>query len=236
MAAAIVQRFPRRQDGVITHKTWEVDLAAAAKLNALRGRAAERLQTEASEMATHFGRWLLTVSRRGERLRCGQCGGMWVFDRGVRCVACDAVAQKLGRDARLAWFGLLPPIAFDSLTAVAPAILSKPPAEHLVGENAELGHFLLVPLCVEYPADFPESPVGVHYLPGFFTIKGVPAPRVSHEIHLLNDRMMCLFTQSQWQPSLTCREVLQQRAYAHVIKLLNYANGKRDAFGIVTRR
>ena len=51
---------------------------------------------------------------------------------------------------------------------------------------------------------------------------------------MLGDGTMCLFAAGQWRRSMTCREVLQQRAYPHVIKLLNYADGKRDAFAIVS--
>ena len=72
------------------------------------------------------------------------------------------------------------------------------------------------------------------YLPEFFQIRGIPSPTPSHEYHMFDKGQMCLFAAGQWRAETTCREVLQQRAYAHVIKLLNYANGKRDAFGIVS--
>jgi hypothetical protein len=45
---------------------------------------------------------------------------------------------------------------------------------------------------------------------------------------------MCLFAAGQWSPEMTCREVLQQRAYAHLVKMLRYANGKADAFAVVS--
>ncbi len=236
MSAAILQRFPRRNGDAIEHVSWELDLAAARKLNRLGTKRSQRLVAEAEEMAAHFSRWLLTVSARGERIRCAACGGMLVFDRGLRCVACGRTRppSKLPRGARLTWFGLMPPIGIDGLAELKPAILRKPPAEHLVGERPDLGHFLLVPLCAAYPADFPSSPVEVHYQAGIFEIPGMPAPTMSHATHLLNDRIMCLFTASQWRSEMTCREVLQQRTYAHVIKLLNYGNGKREAFGIVS--
>jgi hypothetical protein len=62
----------------------------------------------------------------------------------------------------------------------------------------------------------------------------MPRDAASHEVHLYGSGCMCLFAPGEWRPEMSCREVLQQRAYAHVIKLLNYGNGKRDAFTLVS--
>jgi hypothetical protein len=51
---------------------------------------------------------------------------------------------------------------------------------------------------------------------------------------MFSDGFMCLFAAGEWRTTMSCRELLQQRAYAHAIKLLNYANGKREAFAIVS--
>jgi hypothetical protein len=186
-------------------------------------------------MGRHFPRWLLTLAVGRERLLCRRCAGAIVFDRGPRCVACDQAAAEIPASARLAWFGLLPPVGIDSLERVAPALRARPPRWHAVGEQPGIGGYLLVPLVASYPHGFPEEPVRVAYLPGFFSIPGVPPEGASHETHMLGGGFMCLYAPGEWSPELSCREVLQQRAYAHVIKLLNYANGKHGAFAIVTR-
>ena len=74
------------------------------------------------------------------------------------------------------------------------------------------------------------------YLPEFRDIPGVPRAEYSHAFHMIGQGRMCLFAGGEWHDRMTAREVLQQRAYAHVIKFLNYANGKTDAFAIERAR
>jgi len=88
--------------------------------------------------------------------------------------------------------------------------------------------------CMAEFGAFPEQPLRVAYLPGFFSIPGVPEDAPSHVVHLLGNGVMCLYAPGEWRPELTCREVLQQRAYPHAIKLLNFAAGRRRAFAIVS--
>ncbi len=232
MDAPLTQQFPRRDGERIVHRTWTVDLAAAGKLLG-RGADAARLLREAREMAQHFPRWVLTIALGRDRALCRRCGGLLVFDRGLRCVECGA-AMAAPRGALLAWFGVLPPVGLDGLGALAERIAARPPPFHIVGERAPIGRYLLVPLLAHYPAAFPERELRVAYLPGFFSIPGVPADAPNHQVHLLGSGVMCLFAPGEWQPALSCREVLQQRAYAHAIKLLNFAAGRKRAFAIVS--
>ncbi len=227
------QVFPRREGDRLVHHRWEVDLETAGRvLHA--GDGGTRLRREAAEMAEHFPRWLLTVSLGRDRVLCG-CGGMLVFDRGLRCVICDrrASLSTLGA-AQLAWFGLLPPVGLGGLPSLRDRLVARTPRLHVVGEQPSTGTYLLVPLVAVYLGCYPESPPRVAYLPGFFEIRGMPREAPSHEVHLLGGGFMCLFAGGEWRRAMTCREVLQQRAYAHVIKLLNWAAGKRNAFAIVS--
>src|SRR5262245_10338953 len=98
------QMFPLK-DGM---KRWSIDVDAASRL----GVSAPRLTAEAGEMAKAFPRWLLTVADGAKLQHCERCAGLVIFDRGLRCVVCDAVQKPAGR---LAWFGLLPPIGIDGL-------------------------------------------------------------------------------------------------------------------------
>jgi hypothetical protein len=236
------QVFPRREGDRIEHRSWRADLATALRYFPQGRRRELRLQAEAEEMARHFPRWLLTVTRGRERVLCTsgvgrtgatKCGGMLVFDRGLRCVACERKVSSVS-GASLAWFGLLPPVGIDGLHRLRDQLATRPPPLHRVGRDPRTGTYLLVPLVALYPADFPEVAVRVAYLPGFFQIPGVPGEGPSHQVHLLGGGFMCLFAGGEWQRRMTCREVLQQRAYAHVIKLLNFADGKRAAFAIVS--
>ena len=231
-AGALTQQFPLRDGARIVHRTWTVDLAAAAKLLG-RGADAARLRREAEGMAEHFPRWVLTLVHGRDRALCRRCGGLLVFDRGLRCVQCTDPAAT-PRSALLAWFGVLPPVGLDGLGTLADRITSRPPPFHVVGERAPIGRYLLVPLLATYPTAFPEQQLRVAYLPGFFSIPGVPEDAPSHQVHLLGNGVMCLFAPGEWSAALTCREVLQQRAYAHAIKLLNFAAGRKRAFAIVS--
>lgn len=232
----LTQRFPRQEGDGISHQQWEVDLAAAHRVGRWSGRTPHRLTREVTEMAEHFPRWILTVGAGRQRVTCSACGGMLVFDRGLRCVACQRPykPRKLPAQTSLAWFGLLPPVGIDGLTRLRQGLIAAPPAQHLVGRRDGIGHYLLVPLLAYCARGFPASPVRVVYLPAFFKIRGMPADKPAHGYHMLGDGTMCLFAEGQWRRNMTCREVLQQRAYPHVIKLLNYADGKRDAFAIVS--
>jgi hypothetical protein len=226
----IEQVVPLKHGAGIAHKRWHVDLEAAARFC---GVTAVRMAREASEMAAHFPRWLLALTRDGQPIRCRACDGLFVFDRGVRCVQCDSTSVP--RHARGGWFGVVPPVGIDGLAKLRPALLAKPPQRHVVGHREGLGNFLLVPLVVTYPAEYPAYPPNVFYLPSFRDIPGVPSDEYSHELHMIGVGRMCLYATGEWTDALTCRDVLQQRAYPHVIKFLNYANGKRDAFAIVSK-
>lgn len=237
MACPIPQSLPRRAAGRVEHVQWNLDVEAASSLLCRPGMDAARLRQEAEEMARHFPRWILTVCRGLQLLTCPSCAGMLVFDRGVRCAACgrELARSRIPRDVRLGWFGLMPPIGIDSLPKVRDALVAKAPARHVVGTSPATGRYLLVPLLAIYPEAFPVDWPRVAYFPEIFSIKGMPPRGSSHICHLLPDDVMCLFAPGQWRPETTCREVLQQRAYAHVVKLLNFANGKSGAFAIVTR-
>jgi hypothetical protein len=120
------------------------------------------------------------------------------------------------------------------LTKIRCKLISHPPEQHVVGQRPDIGHYLLVPTLAIYPAEYPSYPVRIAYLPGFSKIPGIPREGPSHTYHMLGNGFMCLFAAGEWKRDMTCCSVLQQRAYAHVIKFLNYGNGKHDAFAIVT--
>jgi len=228
---AVQQQFPYRENNEVKHRRWSVDVKAAASL---AGINAERFSVELADMAVHFPRWILTVSQHHALVRCQKCDGMVIFDRGARCVACDVKASRLPGAARPAWFGVMPPIGIDGLARIKDGLLARPPKGHVVGHREGLGNYLLVPLVVTYPPQFPLSPVEVFYLPEFRTIPGMPQEEVSHAFHMVGHGKMCLFAAGEWIPEMGARTTLQQRAYAHVVKFLNYANGKRNAFAVVS--
>ena len=237
MSTSVVQTLPKRVGGEVQHVQWLLDLDAAAAVAPWRNAKANRLAKEAAQMAQHFPRWLLTVARGQVLLACPSCEGMLVFDRGLRCSLCarELALSRMPKDARLAWFGLMPPIGIDSLPKLCGRLSKRAPPRHVVGQSASTGRYLLVPLLAVYPESFPTDYPRVGYFPELFSVPGMPARGPSHSAHMLTDFVMCLFASGQWHPDMTCREVLQQRAYAHVVKLLNYADGNTASFAKVTR-
>jgi len=139
----IEQQFPVKQGATVVHKRWPVDLVAAARA---AGITVDRLTREANDMAQHFPRWLLVLVRDGQPVAC-KCDGLYVFDRGARCVLCDKPPKDM-KLLRAGWFGVLPPIGLDGLAKIKDAIVAKPPKRHVVGTREPLGTFLLVPLVV----------------------------------------------------------------------------------------
>jgi hypothetical protein len=236
MADELRQSFPLKEDGRIVHRRWIVDLASAQRIAKWSVRGQKRIHQEVEEMGAHFPRWILTACIGRNRLTCASCGGMLVFDRGLRCVACgrSIAPTRVPKKAELAWFGLLPPVGIDGLNKLKRQLIARPPDGHLVGRREGIGHFLLVPLLAVCPPGFPKIEVRVTYLPSLFKVRGMPRDTTSHAYHMLGGGVMCLFAGREWRRQTTCREVLQQRAYAHVIKLLNYGNGKRNSFAVVS--
>ena len=237
MATSIVQTLPKRTAAGVEHLQWLLDLDAAATFAWWRNARPDRLEREAVEMACHFPRWLLTAARGQQLLPCPACGGMLVFDRGVRCAQCarELARSKIPGGTKLAWFGLMPPMGIDSLRRLRDHLVQEAPARHVVGHTPAIGSYLLVPLLAVYPDTFPADSPRVSYFPEFFSIPGMPGRGPAHAHHMLSDDVMCLFAAGQWSPETTCREVLQQRAYAHVVKLLNYADGNTRSFAKVSR-
>jgi hypothetical protein len=231
-AAAIEHAVPIKRGDAVTHRRWVVDLEAAARL---AGVGLDRLSREAREMAEHFPRWVLAVVREGQPGACRACDGLLVFDAGIRCASCGKTVREPPRGSRAGWFGVMPPVGIDGLARIKDGLVARPPRRHVVGHRAGLGHYMLVPLVVTYPVGYPAHPPDVFYLPEFRDIPGVPRAEFSHDFHMIGQGRMCLFAVGEWHDRMTAREVLQQRAYAHVIKFLNYANGKTDAFAIVSR-
>lgn len=229
MDSVVTQQLPYKVDEHVVHRRWTVDLNHAAKS---LGVDLARLTHEAREMAQHFPRWVLTVARGRNTVACGHCQGMLVFDAGLRCVQCSRAPFQLSPDVRLAWFGVMPPIGIDALPVVRERLAHRPPRQHVVGQRPGLGNYLLVPLVASYGPAFPSAPVDIFYLQDFAVLGPTESP--SHAVHMLGAGRMCLFAGGEWYPQLTAREVLQQRAYPHVIKFLNHINGKTNAFAKVS--
>jgi hypothetical protein len=179
-----------------------------------REEAAWRADLEA--MAMHFPHWAL-VGGSGSQPACCGCGGPMAPTGGaLRCVICG----KAGWADALMWVGQLP-------------VLARPEASFAAGRGAlqaagfgetEVGGllYLLVPLVLAYPAEWPSLEPGVFYVPKWLTTLGLPLADGTY--HLVGGGRACLFGWGQWRP-MSVAAVLQQRVVNHVVSLLKIAAG-----------
>lgn len=182
-------------------------------------------------MARHFPHWLLALGRGGDLLLCPHCGELLIFASGaVRCVACATPATPAPAD-HLVWTGHLP-----ALVRPAPALERRLPALAAAGYptiSAGDGRYLLVPLTVSYPDQWPHTEPAVRYPARFLQLIGAPAGP-SGAYHLFDAGRACLFAGGQWR-GVTVRVVLQQRMVNHLASLLKIAAGAPPAEAFIGR-
>ena len=197
-------------------QTWVVDDKAAGQVMAWVGREAAVWRKELTEMAAHFPHWALVGGSMGQPVRCA-CGGPLAPTQGaLRCVVCG----KPGLADALLWVGQLPVLARPEASFVArrAALRAAGFAETEVGGLV----YLLVPLIVAYPTEWPSLEPSVNYAPQWLTALGLPLANGSY--HLIGGGRACLFGWQQWRP-MSVAAVLQQRVVNHVVSLLKIAAG-----------
>ncbi len=208
-------------------KTWQVDTAAAIRAMPWVEREPEAWQADLTAMAAHFPHWALVGGDGCQPLGC-RCGGgpLAPTQGGLRCAGCGAV----GHAATLLWVGHLPVLARPE-----PCFVARRQALHAAGfvETTVRGLvYLLVPLCVVYPREWPALEPAVHYAPAWLQALGLPEASGSH--HLYFHGRACLFGFGQWRP-MTIADVLQQRVVNHVVSLLKVAAGIEPSVAFLGR-
>lgn len=202
-------------------RVWQVDLAAASTAATWARRTPALLEHELAEMAAHFPHWLLALGRADAALPCVACGDTLIFaDGAARCVACDAPATPT-TGAQLLWLGHLP-----ALVRPGPALERRLPTLAAAGfptVEAGAARYLLVPLTLAYPDEWPHQEPTVRYPEQLLELLGV-APGPSGVTHMLGDGRACLYAHGQYQGA-SARAVLQQRAVNHLASLLKIAAG-----------
>ncbi len=209
-------------DGV--ERAWEVDLGAAAGAAAWVGRAPQALQADLQGMAQYFPHWILAGSKGGRLARCARCTALCVpSDGALRCVCCEKARPADG----LLWLGHIPTLARpeDEFVRRQQALQEAGFAQVDVGGAA----YLLVPLTVLYPAEWPNVEPVVRYAARWLDALGLPQNSGAH--HLINNGRACIFTWGQWR-AMPVHAVLQQRVVNHIASLLKIAAGQspRQAF------
>ena len=207
--------------------SWAVDQAAVASMAGWARRSPAVLAADLAGMAAYFPHWLLGGARGGAPVRCGQCAAPSApIDGAIRCVAC---AGPVGAE-QLIWTGHLP-----ALVRPEPAFERRRQALVRAGfAEVEAGGmaYLLVPLAVLYPAEWPNVEPVVRYSGRWLDAAGLPRASASH--HLIDRGRACIFAGGQWRAQ-PIHAVVQQRMVNHVASLLKVMAGVRPANAFVGR-
>ncbi|HWQ13803.1 MAG TPA: hypothetical protein VNL77_13465 [Roseiflexaceae bacterium] len=206
---------------------WEVDRAACAAAAPWAVRSPETLEADVGGMAAYFPHWLLAGALDSKPARCPRCAALLVPRAGaLRCVVCG----EAGRADGLLWAGHLPALArpeppfVPCRTALRAAGFAEVEAGGAV--------YLLVPLTVACPSEWPSVEPVVRYAGRWLDALGLPRAGAAH--HLLGGGQACLYAYGQWwaQP---IHAVLQQRVVNHLASLLKVAAGQRPEQAFIGR-
>jgi hypothetical protein len=204
-----------------------VDPAAAAEVAAWAARAPKVLAQDLAGMAQYFPHWFLSGSIGGHPARCAHrdCRGASLVptEGALRCVRCGTVGEADG----LLWLGHLP-----SLARTEPAFQRRRKALRRSGFSevtTGAAVYLLVPLMVVYPGEWPNVQPVVRYARRW--LDALDLPRSSGVHHLIQGGRACIFSWGQWT-AMPVHAVLQQRMVTHLASLLKVAAGQspREAF------
>ena len=206
---------------------WQVDTPAAGQVMAWVRRNPAAWAVDLREMKASFPRWVLVGSQDQQPSLCAACGNLVAPQRdGLCCVACG----RPGAATHLAWLGQLPVLARPE-AEFAPrraALHAAGFGEVVVGGLA----YLLVPLVLVYPTEWPLQEPAVTYAPAWLQALGLASAGSFY--HLYWGGRACLFATGQWRP-MPVAAVLQQRVVNHVGSLLKIAAGMEPGVAFIGR-
>jgi hypothetical protein len=198
-------------------RAWPVDPGAAAIAAPWAGRAPEVFAADMAGMAEYFPHWLLAGKAGQCPLVCQRCDAPHVPTSGaLRCAGCG----REGRADGLIWIGHLPALVRPERAFVRRQAAARQAGfgEVTVGGAT----YLLAPLAIVYPAEWPNVEPAVRYAGRWLDALGLPRSSGAH--HLIANGQACLFAWGQWSP-MPVHAVLQQRVVNHLASLLKVAAG-----------
>lgn len=207
------------QQTIIDERTyhWTVDQVAATTVGDWIARNPGIFAADLSGMAEYFPHWLLSGAANGVPGVCQRCAGPGVPACGaIRCVVCSNPVAADG----LIWTGHLPVLARPEKSFVK----RQAALERAGFAQVEAGGsvYLLVPLAVLYPQEWPNVEPVVRYSGRWLDAAGLPRASAAH--HLIERGRACIFAWGQWQ-AMAIHEVLQQRMVNHATSLFKVMAG-----------
>ncbi len=218
-------------------REWTVDPAAVAKVAPWAARMPEVLAQDLAGMAQYFPHWFLAASTRGQPARCARraCQGAPLVpsakspcgtEGALRCARCGTAGEADG----LLWLGHIPSLARPELAFQRrrKALQRAGFPEVVAGEAV----YLLVPLMLVYPDEWPNVQPVVRYARRW--LDALDLPRSSGAHHLIQGGRACIFSWGQWT-AMPVHAVLQERMANHVASLLKVAAGQRPRQAFIGR-
>jgi hypothetical protein len=206
---------------------WQIDQQVVTSVMRWAKRRPEALTADLEGMEHYFPSWMLVGASAGRTVSCAACHLPCVpTNNAIRCPLCGAQAQA---DA-LIWVGLLPALARPEK-----AFLPKRQALRQIGFDEVTtagGDYLLIPLSVAYPSEWPHVEPLVRYAPRWLAAAGIPIASAAH--HLIGNGQACIYAYSQWQAA-PVHTVLQQRMVNHATSLLKIAAGQSPQQAFIGR-
>jgi hypothetical protein len=202
---------------------WQIDPQAVGALLPWAKRKPHILNEDINGMARYFPHWLLVGSAAGQPTYCPSCALTAVPTQdAIRCPKCS---QPIDADG-ICWIGQIPALVrpesrfTERLSHWAAAGYAPIP----IGQQS----FLLIPLQVHYPAEWPNTEPAVRYLPGWLEAADLPSYAA---YHLIGSGQACLYSYGEWHAQ-PVHSVLQQRVVNHIASLLKIVAGvpAREAF------
>jgi hypothetical protein len=219
----------------------------------------ERFNQELQEMASEngFPEMVLTIGKKsgsfpeiGIMLRCNDCGGLIVFDNGLRCLSCKNPYTVLTPELLLAYIGKIPfeigklgadnaPLAGSTpfLTSIMRRLKAIPANRRAVYQDyffTSNGTAFFSPVIYAYfSKNWPKSDPYMIVDRSYFDVLNIP---VTH-VYSSGGEWIRLCIYGSWRENVTMKEVFKNRIIPRVYTDLMFADlvavGKLDEF---TRR
>jgi len=211
----------------IEEYTWPVDGQAVGNCMTWAKRKPEVLQQDLAGMAGYFPHWLLVGAAKEKPLTCPACQTPFVpLDGAMRCIKC----RREKRVSSLLWLGHLPLPARPE-----PAFQKRLAALRKAGYGEVMARettYLLAPLSVQYPSEWPNVEPAVRYARRWLQVMGLPHSSARH--HLLDRGKACIFSWGQWR-AMPIHALLQQRMVNHALSLFKIAAGQTPEQAFIGR-
>jgi hypothetical protein len=215
---------------------WEIDLAFLQQQLPQYCWLADPslLARDVEEIAQYLPYWVLIGGQGNGNIAYSSCcqAPLIPTAQAWHCLRCQQACPKVtkGKINTLVWWGLLP-VNLEGRKIALPKILTAQAQGKLRSPiiSPQGKRHLLVPVIVEYPQRWPETPPQAHYADQeYLAALGISGYDTFHT-HVIGQRTICLYHGVVWNDSNTIMHVIANRIAPHAFALLQLADEQRSA-------